>query len=131
MARSRDIQYGIISILLDGNLHTISELATHLEVSYKTISRHLNDLARYYPIKTFIGGRNTGGVQLDNSFLNKKTFSLEEFKLILKGLEALQPTDLQTFNLIEKVKHVISKEYPHADTPAISSVRSKENGQVM
>ena len=128
MARCRNIQYGIINILLDGNKHTINELATRLEVSYKTISRHLDDLSYFYPITTFIGGRNSGGVQLDNTFINKKLFTLEDYKLILKGLETLNNQNFEISKLKEKISNAIRNNYPHANTTAITSERSKNDG---
>ena len=131
MARCRDIQYGIISLLMDGKKHTITELATNLNVSYKTISRHLNDLSTYYPLTTFIGGRDSGGVQLDNTFINKNIFTNEDLCLILEGLKHLDQQKPETIKLIIKVKNAIQKENPHADTPAISSVRSIDDGRVM
>ena len=130
MARCRDIQYGIISLLMDGKKHTITELATNLNVSYKTISRHLNDLSTYYPLSTYVGGRDSGGVQLKNTFIHTNLFNNEDLSLILEGLTQLNQQSPEIIKLMVKVKNAMQK-HPHADTPAISSVRSKENGQVM
>ena len=131
--RSIRVTNDILDVLSDNRRHTIAEIADKIEVSYNTVQRHLADLSVRYPIKITTGGRDSAGVQLEEkcNSLNK-LLTKEELSLIIKSLNLL-PDDKNVRAL--KVKLALHAEFlpqnPHADTPAISSVRSKENGRVM
>lgn len=132
MYKCRNIQYGIIYILLDGEKHTIAEMAERLEVCYRTVSRHLIDIALYFPINSFVGGKS-GGVQLDKKFFSRLIFftfndmiEVENVcKYAIKFGYAGEP-------LLKKVCTIISRlKPPYADTAAKPSERSMENERVM
>ena len=53
--RSRYIQNRILYYLSDGKRHTISEIAQTLEISYKTVQRHITDLSIDYTTTTTVG----------------------------------------------------------------------------
>ena len=60
--KRRDIQADIFALISNGQIWTIQKLAEEIEVSYKTIYRHLHDMAYRLNIK-FYTGRLNGGVQ--------------------------------------------------------------------
>lgn len=131
--RSKTIQNYILYILLDCKKHTLSEIAEKTEISYSTAQRHLSELASIFPIEVIAGGRNSGGVQMRQSAeLFENFFSKNEINLMVKGLLLLQKEGIDTTELIQKISATSEiPKHPHADTPAISSVRSNENGRVM
>ena len=125
--RSKTIQNYILYILLDCKKHTLSEIAEKTEISYSTAQRHLSELASIFPIEIIAGGRNTGGVQMIQSFqLYKHFFSKDELQLIIEGLVLLQKDGKNTDDLIRKISASTElNQTSHADTPAITSERSK------
>lgn len=126
--KSRNIQNYILYILLDSKKHTISEIAERVEISYSTAQRHISELSLLYPILTFVGGRDSGGVQLKQSYkFYENFFSKNELQLILEGLILLQKDGKDTTDLIERLSpNSELKQTSHADTPAITSERSNK-----
>lgn len=61
--KRRDIQADIFALISDGQIWKIKRLSEEIEVSYKTIYRHLHDMAYRLDIR-FYTGRLKGGVQL-------------------------------------------------------------------
>ena len=89
--KKSSITADILNILSDGKLHTFNEIAEIVEVSRKTVERHILSLSYRYPIETFRGGINRGGVQLDKKYLNQgKIRSRDELQIISQALELLQ-----------------------------------------
>lgn len=132
MRRNRD-KYCILYILLDCKKHTISEIAEKAEISYPTAQRHIAELSSIYPIEITAGGRGSGGVQLIQSYkLFQNFFSKNELQFVIEGLKLLQDYGQDTTELIRKIGGPLEANLTsHADTPAISSVRSNKNGRVM
>lgn len=101
--RNKTIQNSILYILLDCKKHTISEIANKVEISYSTAQRHIAELSTLYPILTYVGGRDSGGVQFTNSYkFYEKFFTPNELELILEGLVLLHKDGKDTTSLIKK-----------------------------
>lgn len=80
---------GILSILLQKDKITASELAEKFEVSRRTIIRDIDDINKAgIPIVTSQG--NGGGISVMEGFkIDKTLLSLKEMKAILSGLQSL------------------------------------------
>ena len=61
--KSLYVRNGILKILSDGRLHTMSEISEELEVNRLTVYRHITALTPYYNITSF-KGRYGGGVKM-------------------------------------------------------------------
>lgn len=124
--RSSIIQTYILSILIDCKKHTISEIAEKVEISYSTAQRHISQLATYFPIITIPGGRDTGGVQMLQSYdIISNFFDKEELLLLLEGVKLLEGKGEDVTSLIAKLTP--ASDESHADTPATPSAR-RQNG---
>lgn len=89
--KKSSITADILNVLSDCKVHTIQEIADEIEVHYNTVRRHIQSLTYRYPINTFCGGINKGGVQLDKNYLHQgKIRSNDELQLIEKALKLLQ-----------------------------------------
>lgn len=102
----------IIFILSDSKIHTLKELAEKIEVSRITIYRHIQSLSYRYPIQTFCGGINRGGVKLDSNYIhNGKLLTNDELQLINKALLLLQKSKSENVNneLLNKLLKVYSR----------------------
>ena len=89
--KKSSITADILNVLSDCKVHTMQEIATELEISKRTVIRHIQSLSYRYPIQTFCGGINRGGVYLDKNYLYQgKTLSIDELQLVSKALELLQ-----------------------------------------
>lgn len=89
--RSSSLTADILNVLHDGKVHTMSEIASKVECSRQTVHKHIQSLSYRYPIETFVGGDNRGGVQLDKNYLHQgKIRSNDELQLIEKALKLLQ-----------------------------------------
>ena len=81
----------ILNYISDGKVHTLQEIADEIEISRITVFRHIQSLSYSYPIQTFCGGINRGGVYLDKSYLYQgKTLTIDELQVINKALTLLQ-----------------------------------------
>ena len=101
----------ILYFLSDSKVHTLQELAEEIEVSKKTIFRHIQMLSYHYPIQTFCGGNNRGGVKLDSRYIkNGKVLTKDELQLINKALLLLQKSKSENVNneLLNKLLQVYS-----------------------
>lgn len=89
--KASSITADILNVLSDGKKHTMQEIANTLEVSERTVRRHIQSLSYRYPIETFCGGIERGGVWLDKKYLNEsRIFTKEEIEIIIKGLQLLK-----------------------------------------
>lgn len=89
--RSSSITADILNVLADGKKHTMQEIAEIVEVSERTVRRHVQSLSYRYPIETFCGGIERGGVRLDKKYIeNGKIRTKEEMDLIREALILLQ-----------------------------------------
>ena len=89
--RKSSITADILNILSDCKIHTINEIADEVEVSRSTVKRHIQSLSFRYPIQSFCGGINRGGVYLDKSYIYQgKTLTNDELQIIGRALKLLQ-----------------------------------------
>ena len=89
--KKSSITADILSLLSDGKVYTLQEIADEVEVSKITVHRHIQSLSYRYPIETFCGGINRGGVYLDKDYIYQgSTLTNDELQLINKALLLLQ-----------------------------------------
>ncbi len=79
---------GILSILLQRDKITASELAEKFEVSRRTIVRDIEDISKAGIPITASQGRNGGISIMDGFKLDRTLLSSEDMKAILTGLTA-------------------------------------------
>lgn len=92
--KKSSITADILHFLSDCKIHTIDEIAQEIEVSRSTVKRHIQSLSYRYPIQTFCGGINRGGVYLEKNYLYQgKALTNDELQLINKALTLLQKNE--------------------------------------
>ena len=92
--RASSITADILNVLSDGKKHTMQEIADVVEVSERTVRRHIQSLSYRYPIETFCGGIERGGVRLDRKYCyGDKILTREENETIRKALKLLQESE--------------------------------------
>lgn len=97
--KKSSITADILNILSDCKVHTMQEIANEVEVSEKTIRRHIQSLSYRYPIQTFCGGVNRGGVYLDKDYIHQgKILTTDELQVIAKALTMLQNSESEDVN---------------------------------
>ena len=102
--------FEIVYILMDRKSVTAQELATHFEVSKRTILRDVETLSvAGIPIYTSRG--KGGGISiLDNFVLNKATINADEQVQILTSLQSLAITEqIDTNSIIAKLGTLFAK----------------------
>ena len=109
----------------------MQEIADIVEVSERTVRNHIQSLSYRYPITTFRGGINRGGVYLDKNYLYQgQMLTRDELQVINKALTMLQNSkcddvspeiiinliskflnldDIETFKIHEKTKIIAEK----------------------
>lgn len=120
--RSSSVTADILNYISDGRIHTLQEIANEVEVSYSTAKRHIQSLSYRYPIETFCGGINRGGVKLDTKYIVQgKIITNEKLQILDKALSLLQESDAQGVNqrlleeLIKDFAPPTSKETRYED----------------
>ena len=89
--KKSSITADILNILSDNKVHTLQEIADKVEISKMTVRRHIQSLSYRYPIETFCGGINRGGVYLDKDYVYQgSTLTNDELQLINNALLLLQ-----------------------------------------
>ena len=89
--KKSSITADILNILSDNKVHTLQEIADEVEISKMTVRRHIQCLSYRYPIETFCGGINRGGVYLDKDYVYQgSTLTIDELQLINNALLLLQ-----------------------------------------
>ena len=89
--KKSSITADILNLLSDNKVHTLQEIADEIEISKMTVRRHIQSLSYRYPIQTFCGGINRGGVYLDKDYIYQgSTLTNDELQLINKALLLLQ-----------------------------------------
>ena len=108
------------------------EIADKIEVCYNSVQRHLTDLCIRYPIKITTGGRDSAGVQLQpiSSSINK-LLTYDELNILIISLNCLVSSKEIEILKLKLSAYLEFSKNSRADTPAITSVRSINNGQVM
>lgn len=104
--RSCSITADILNILTDGKKHTIAEIAQIVEVSEKTVRRHIQSLSYRYPITTFKGGIERGGVILEKQYIYQgRLRTKDEIDVIVEALKCYQKecSDVGKQNLIKSL----------------------------
>ena len=92
--RSSSITADILNFISDGKLHKMQDIANEVEVSERTIRRHIQSLSYRYPIEVFVGGRDTGGVRLDTKYIVQgKIITNDKLQLINRALNLLQEVE--------------------------------------
>lgn len=77
----------ILNVLTDGKVHTMQEIADQVEVSQRTVRRHIQSLSYRFPIQTFKGGDKKGGVYIEKEFIYQgKIRTKEEIEIIKEAL---------------------------------------------
>lgn len=89
--KARNIQADILQFLSDGKIHSMSEIASEIEVSRRTVLRHIQALSYRLDIQTFKGGVDRGGVRM---IIDKKVtvekLDDNELHLIIDKLSSMQ-----------------------------------------
>lgn len=89
--KKSSITADILNILSDCKVHTLQEIADEVEVHKNTVAKHIQSLSYRYPINTFCGGINRGGVCLDKGYVHQgKVLTNDELQVINKALTLLQ-----------------------------------------
>ena len=89
--KKSSITADILNILSDNKVHTLQEIADEVEISKMTVRRHIQSLSYRYPIETFCGGINRGGVSLAKDYVYQgSTLTNDELQLINNALLLLQ-----------------------------------------
>lgn len=97
--KKSSITADILNVLSDCKIHTLQEIADIVEVSKITVHRHIQSLSYRYPIQTFCGGTNRGGVYLDKDFIHQgKVLTNDELQVINKALTLLQKCGSEDVN---------------------------------
>ena len=124
--RKSSITADILHVLNDGKIHTMQQIADEVEVSERTIRRHIQSLSYRYPIETFKGGDNKGGVYLDKSAIHQgKILTRDELQIISKALRLLQESKCRDvnqevlLNLIKEYSEPTKQEQEETDSYAI------------
>ena len=77
----------ILNVLTDGKVHTMQEIADQVEVSQRTVRRHIQSLSYRFPIQTFKGGIQKGGVYIEKEFIYQgRIRTKEEIEIIKEAL---------------------------------------------
>ena len=107
--KKRYIPTEILFYLSDGLIHTASDLARKIEVSEKTIRRHIQELSISYPINVEIGGYGGGGgYRLETKKCNILLYTKEELEMIIEALEHLD--DDRNVSLKNKLIHLYNNK---------------------
>lgn len=97
--KKSSITADILNVLSDCKIHTMQEIADIVEVSKITVRRHIQSLSYRYPIQTFCGGINRGGVCLDKDYIHQgKVLTNDELQVINKALTLLQKCGSEDVN---------------------------------
>ena len=97
--KKSSITADILNVLSDCKVHTMQEIAEIVEVSRQTVIKHIQSLSYRYPIQTFCGGINRGGVCLDKDYIHQgKILTNDELQVINKALTLLQKCGSEDVN---------------------------------
>lgn len=106
--RASSITADILNVLSDGKKHTMQEIADIVEVSERTVRRHIQSLSYRYPIETFCGGIDRGGVKLDKKYCcESRIFTKDEIAILNRALRQLN--NVEPSEEIENLLKVFSK----------------------
>jgi hypothetical protein len=93
--RSSSITADVLNILTDCKIHTMQEIADEVEVSKRTVIKHITSLSYRFPIETFHGGDKHGGVFLNKTYImNGHLLTKTELKFGSKIFNSVQRMDL-------------------------------------
>ena len=107
--KKSSITADILNVLSDCKIHTLQEIADIVEVSKITVHRHIQSLSYRYPIQTFCGGINRGGVCLDKDYIHQgKVLTNDELQVINKALTLLQKCGSKDVNQ-ELIANLLSR----------------------
>ena len=108
--RTRNIQADILDYISDNKIHTLQEIAEAVEVSKKTVYRHIQDLSYRFDISTFKGGIDRGGIRLNPAEkLNTNYLNEDELQLIMSKLESLQDSSPNIKKFVKSIAPLIEK----------------------
>ena len=107
--KKSSITADILNVLSDCKVHSLQEIADEVEVSKMTVRRHIQSLSYRYPIQTFCGGINRGGVCLDKDYIHQgKVLTNDELQVINKALTLLQKCGSEDVNQ-ELIANLLSR----------------------
>ena len=107
--KKSSITADILNVLSDCKVHSLQEIADEVEVSKMTVRRHIQSLSYRYPIQTFCGGINRGGVCLDKDYIHQgKVLTNDELQVINKALTLLQKCGSKDVNQ-ELIANLLSR----------------------
>ena len=106
--KSLYVRNGILKILSDGRLHTMSEISEELEVNRLTVYRHITALTPYYNITSFKGPYG-GGVKMLEAVDTYIVLTEEEIDRIMILLRNSGIKD--DVIIITKLKRIKNKYY--------------------
>lgn len=107
--KKSSITADILNVLSDCKVHSLQEIADEVEVSKMTVRRHIQSLSYRYPIQTFCGGINRGGVCLDKDYIHQgKVLTHDELQVINKALTLLQKCGSEDVNQ-ELIANLLSR----------------------
>ena len=107
--KKSSITADILNVLSDCKVHSLQEMADEVEVSKMTVRRHIQSLSYRYPIQTFCGGINRGGVCLDKDYIHQgKVLTNDELQVINKALTLLQKCGSEDVNQ-ELIANLLSR----------------------
>ena len=108
--KSSSVTADILNYVSDGKIHSMKQIADEIEVSERTVRRHIRSLAYRYPIETFCGGINRGGVFLDTKYIVQgKIITLEKLQILDKALILLQKSGCKDVN--QKALNELIKDF--------------------
>jgi len=108
--KSSSVTADILNYISDGKIHSMQEIADEVEVHINTVQRHIRSLAYRYPIETFCGGINRGGVFLDTKYIVQgKIITLEKLQILDKALILLQKSGCKDVN--QKALNELIKDF--------------------
>ena len=106
---NKELEQKILQILSDGEIHTERELSQKLNVSSKTICRHIGEMKKEYSITTFKGGNEKGGLYIDKKYFNVENLLTCKEKNLISTSLLLYLVSHFSFNNICNVMRIIEK----------------------
>lgn len=126
--KSSSVTADILNYISDGKVHSLQEIADEVEVHKNTVYKHIQSLSYRYPIDTFCGGINRGGVKLDTKYIVQgKIITNEKLQILGKALDLLQKSDCKDID--EKALLELIRDFTPPSKKKEDNVNYHENQQ--